>query len=77
MSAFEEVEVVITEEGFFDNEYDKTIIEAGSFFCSACLVGKPAVEQSPDSRYCQGCYEFLLKEAEMLDSGKRCRWIGY
>ena len=35
------------------------------FFCHACLEDKLAPEVSPDSRYCQGCYDFLLKEAEM------------
>lgn len=45
---------------------DKTIIETGGFFCKACLVGKPAGEKSPNPRYCQDCYDFLLKEAELL-----------
>ncbi|MBI4286636.1 MAG: hypothetical protein HY670_12175, partial [Chloroflexi bacterium] len=31
--------------------------------------GKPACERSPDKRYCQGCYDFLLAEAE-LDTGR-------
>ncbi len=35
------------------------------FFCHACLEDKLAPEVSPDPRYCQGCYDFLLKEAEM------------
>jgi len=42
----------------------------GSFFCHACLEDKSAAEQSPDLRYCQGCYELLLKEAE-LDTFRR------
>ena len=50
---------------YFDIKEDIQIINAGGFFCQACLVGKPAQEQSSDPRYCQGCYEFLLKEAEM------------
>ncbi len=61
--------------GYFDSERDKDIIEAGGFFCLACAVGKPADDQSPDPRYCQGCYDFLLKEAEMLPSNKRPKWI--
>lgn len=52
-------------EGYFDTKRDIEIINAVGFFCQACLVGKPASEISPDSRYCWGCYEFLLKEAEM------------
>ena len=36
------------------------------FFCHACLEDKDGEELSPDSRYCQGCYNFLLKEAEVL-----------
>ena len=45
------------------------------FFCQACLVGKPLDDASPDSRYCQGCYDYLLKEADMLSSGKCPKWI--
>ena len=30
---------------------------------------------SPDPRYCQGSYEFLMKEAEMLLVSKRPKWI--
>lgn len=61
--------------GYFSAEPDREIINAGSFFCHACLVGKPASELSPDPRYCQGCYVFLLKEAEMLPENKRPAWI--
>jgi len=61
--------------GYFDNRCDKATIDSGGFFCKTCLVGKPASEQSPDERYCQGCYEVLLKEAEMLSPGKRPAWI--
>jgi DNA-binding NarL/FixJ family response regulator len=28
-----------------------------------------------DHRYCQGCYDLLLKEAEMLTGGRRPAWI--
>jgi len=48
---------------------------SGSFFCHACVVDKPVSEQSPDSRYCQGCYDFLLKEAEILSPGKHPKWV--
>jgi len=46
-----------------------------SFFCHACLLDKPAPEASPDPRYCQGCYDFLLKEAKMLPDNKHPKWI--
>jgi hypothetical protein len=62
-------------EGYFSAEHDREVIEAGGFFCHACLVGKPAVEQSPDPRYCQGCYEFLMHEASLLDQRSRPKWL--
>ena len=46
-----------------------------SFFCHACLDDKPATEASPDPRYCQWCYDFLLKEAEILGPGKCSKWV--
>lgn len=49
--------------------------EIGAFFCHACLEDKPVTEASPDPRYCQGCYDFLVKEAEMLLEGKHPAWI--
>jgi len=45
------------------------------FFCFTCLEDKDRKELSPDPRYCQGCYDFLLKEAEILPGGKRPAWI--
>lgn len=48
---------------YFDAKRDSSIINAGGFFCSGCLVGKPQSEASPDPRYCQVCYQFLLKDA--------------
>ena len=45
------------------------------FYCHACLEDKTIGEQSPDSRYCRGCCEFLLNEAKMLTGGKRPSWI--
>ena len=61
--------------GYFDVKRDIAIEKAGGFWCHACLVSHLAREQSPDPRYCQGCYEFLLKEAEMLPAFKRPAWI--
>lgn len=66
--------MVIQYQHYFDAKRNKEIVAAG-FWCEACLMGEPAVEQSPDPRYCQGCYDFLLKEAEMLSPGKRPAWI--
>lgn len=48
---------------------------AGDFFCKACLGVKTVDERSPDPRYCQGCYDFLTKEAELLPGSKRPAWI--
>ena len=60
---------------FADSKHDNAIVEANDFFCHACLEDKPATKASPDPRYCQGCYDFLLKEAEMLSPGKRPKWV--
>jgi len=48
--------------------------EIGGVFCHACLNDKPATEASPDPRYCQGCYDFLKKEAGLLD-GRKPTWV--
>ncbi len=48
---------------------------ADLFFCYTCLENTDRKELSPDSRYCRGCYDFLLKEAEMLPGRKRPAWI--
>ena len=61
-------------EGYFNAKRDIEIINAVGFFCEACLVGKPVVEQSPDLRYCQDCYEFLKAEAKMLPATKCPAW---
>ena len=61
---------------YFDIEHDGAIINAGGFWCGACLFGKPGSNtRSPDPRYCQDCYGLLLKEAEILPQGKRPAWI--
>ncbi len=56
---------------YFDIKLDKQF----PCFCQACLVDKTASELSSDPRYCQGCYDFLLKEAEMLPDNKRPKWV--
>lgn len=55
---------------------DREVIEAGGFFCEACLVGKPLDDQSPAPRYCQGCFGFLKAEVELLSAKhKRPGWV--
>ena len=61
--------------GYFNIKRDVEVTNAGGFFCEACLVGKPVAEQSSDPRYCQGCYAFLLNEAEILPLAKRPAWL--
>lgn len=48
---------------------------ATTFFCQVCLEDKPPAATSPDPRYCQGCYDYLLVEASMLPATKRPAWI--
>ncbi len=60
--------------GYFSAKRDREIINNGGFPCRACLVGKLPSQQSPDPRYCQGCYDLLLKEAEMDTNRHRCDW---
>ncbi len=58
-----------------DATRDRAIVEAGGFFCCACLVGKPAAEVSSDGHYCQGCFDFLTAEAARLPERKRPAWV--
>ena len=60
---------------YFDVHRDLAVIKDGGFFCQACLVGKPVDEMSPDPRYCQGCYDFLIEEAKLLSGTRRPKWI--
>jgi len=55
---------------YFDIERDNLL----PCFCQACLVGKPVDDMSPDPRYCQSCYDFLLKEAEIDSSRRQANW---
>jgi len=59
----------------FDIKRDIEIVDAGGFSCYACLIGKPAIEQSPDPRYCQNCYELLMKEMAMLNPRDKPKWV--
>lgn len=62
--------------GYFDVNRDIAIEKAGGFWCHACLVSHLAAEQSRDPRYCQGYYDFLLKEAETLTGHiKKPEWL--
>ena len=61
----------------FDVKRDNELIAAGThFWCEACLAARPLDDRSPDVRYCQGCYDFLLKEAAMLTGHiKKPTWM--
>ena len=61
----------------FDIHRDNELIAAGThFWCETCLVARPLDDQSPDQRYCLNCYDFLLKEAELLSPKQgRPEWI--
>lgn len=63
--------------GYLGIKRDNELIAAGShFWCNTHLTAVPLDDQSPDPRYCQGCCEFLLKEAKSLPShGKKTDWI--
>jgi len=64
------------EEGYFSIKRDLEIVRDGGFMCFACSVGKEASEQSPDKRYCQGCYAFLLAEAALLSPNRgKPSWV--
>ena len=58
----------------FGARQDSEIVNRGGFFCSGCLVSHPAEEQSPDPRYCQCAYRFLLEEAKTLN-GRKPSWV--
>jgi hypothetical protein len=61
--------------GEFDSKRDKELIAAGThFWCDACMIARPLDAQSPDPRYCQGCHDFLLKEAEISHPSRRPSW---
>ena len=56
--------------------YRPDLEKAGThFFCESCLGHKPLDDRSPDGRYCQWCYDFLIDEAEQLPPKKRPAWI--
>ena len=63
---------MITE--IFDIKRDIEIVDAGGFFCYACLIGMPVIDQSLDPRYCQNCYKLLLEEASMISKKKEAYW---
>ena len=58
----------------FDIKRDIEIEQAGGFFCHACLVSKPAGEQSPNPRYCQGCYADLKTENTVVNDLPKDYW---
>jgi len=58
----------------FDIKRDIETVNAGGFFCQACVVGKPLDDISPDPRYCQGCYDVLVAEADMIVGHVKKDW---
>lgn len=58
-----------------DIKWDIALENAGGFFCEACLGVKTVDERSQDPRYCQSCYDFLTKEAELLLGSKHPAWL--
>ena len=63
-------------EGYFSIKRDNELIAAGThFWCQACVVARPLVEQSPDPRYCLSCYEVLKTEAGLLAGRKKPTWV--
>ena len=60
---------------YFCIKRDLEIVKNGGFWCDGCIIGKPQTEASPDPRYCQGCYEVLREEAELLSNRSRPAWI--
>lgn len=59
----------------FSIKRDIEIGSSGGFWCSGCLVGKPADEQSDDPRYCHSCFKFYKEEATfLLDNQKQPTW---
>jgi len=60
---------------YFDIKRDNLLIAAGShFFCEACVVAWPLVEQSLDPRYCLSCFDVLKVEAA-LQPNRKASWI--
>jgi len=55
----------------FDAKRDAELVVAGThFWCQGCFLAKPLSEHSPDPRYCRGCHDFLLEEAELQNTRK-------
>jgi len=65
----------MTTDRYFNIEQDNLLInDGGHFWCQACVVARSLINQSPDPRYCWGCYEVLKVEAEMQRT-RRAAWI--
>ena len=59
-------------------EHKPEFIPIPRFWCKACLDNKRMSQQSPDPRYCQGCFDCLVSEARMLDERgitKKADWM--
>lgn len=62
--------------GYFDTRRDRALITAGGhFLCGGHLSAVPVTDRSQDPRYCQQCYDFLLKEAALLPETKGPKWV--
>ena len=53
----------------------ESIKSGDSFWCSGCISARPVAERSADSRYCQGCRDFLCKEADSSPQNQRGAWV--
>lgn len=60
----------------FDLHSELETIQSGdSFWCSGCISARPVAERSADSRYCQGCHDFLCREADSSPKNQRGGWV--
>lgn len=51
----------------FNSRRDKGVIAAGThFWCQGHLTARSVTDRSPDPRYCQSCYDFLLNEYQIM-----------
>jgi hypothetical protein len=68
--------ITMTNNGYFNIKRDNKFIAAGThFWCQVCLIARPLSDHSPDPRYCQSCYDFLVEEAKLLNKWKLPDWV--
>jgi len=57
----------MSDNGYFDMNRDNELIASGThFWCHGHLAAQPVDDISLDNRYCQSCYDFLLREWEII-----------